>query len=68
MDISALMTYLQVNVTAAVVAIGGALLMLAAIVKGYDWISDMIFERQSDKEWREDLEAREREYDQDNFD
>ena len=68
MDISALMTYLQVNVTAGVVAIGGALLMLAAIVKGYDWISDMIFERQSDKEWREDLEAREREYDQDNFD
>ena len=68
MNIDALMTYLQVNVISAVVAIGGALLMLAAIVKGYDWISDMIFERQSDKEWREDLEAREREYDQDNFD
>ena len=67
MNIDALMTYLQVNVISAVVAIGGVLLMLAAIVKGYDWIFDMIFERSLDKEWREDLEAREREYDQDNF-
>lgn len=63
MDISAVMTYLEVNLIAAMVAVGGGLLMLFAIVKGYDWIRDMFFEREIEKEWREDVEAREREYD-----
>lgn len=63
MDISAVMTYLEVNLIAALIAVGGGLLMLSVIVKGYDWIRGMLFERELEKEWREDVEAREREYD-----
>ncbi len=42
MDITAVTTYLSGPVTAAIVAVGGVILILAVTAKGFGWVRRML--------------------------
>ncbi len=43
LDVTAATTYLTTDVTAAITAVGGALLVLSALALGFKWIKAMFF-------------------------
>ena len=43
MDVSAVTTYLSSDVTTAVAAVGGGLILLAVTAVGFKWIKGLIF-------------------------
>jgi len=42
-DVSAATTYIGTDVTAALTAVGGAVILLAALAMGFKWIKAMFF-------------------------
>jgi len=42
-DVSTVTTYLSTDVTDAIIAVGGALLVLSAVAMGFKWLKAMFF-------------------------